>query len=70
MWNLCPERRDSTCSVPLLSSKSIRQFSLSDLIAFKIPHVPSSVCAMLRLYSQSFKILKAVESSVAVSNYI
>ena len=37
--------------------------------AFKIPLVPSSVLAVLGLYSQSFGILNVVESSVALSNY-
>ena len=35
----------------------------------KIPQVPSSVLTALGLYSQSFRILNAVESSVALSNY-
>ena len=42
---------------------------MSDPTAFKTPQVPSSVLAALGLYSQSFKILNAVESSVALSNY-
>ena len=41
---------------------------MSDPMAFKIPQVRSSVLAALRLYSQSFRILNAVESSVALSN--
>ena len=41
----------------------------SDPTAFKIPQVPSSVLAVLGLYSRSFGILNAVESSVALSNY-
>ena len=41
----------------------------SDPTAFKIPQVPSSVLAALRLYSQPFRILNPVESSVALSNY-
>ena len=41
----------------------------SDPAAFKIPQVPSSVLAVLGLYSWSFRILNAVESSVAFSNY-
>ena len=36
---------------------------------FKIPQVSSSVLTVLELYSQSFGILNAVESSVALSNY-
>ena len=42
---------------------------MSDPTAFKIPQIPSSVLAALGLYSQSFKILNAVEPSVALSNY-
>ena len=38
-------------------------------MAFKIPQVPSSILYALGLYSQSFRILNAVESSVALSNY-
>ena len=41
----------------------------SDPTAFKIPRVPSSVLAMLGLNSWSFRILNAVESSVALSKY-
>ena len=43
--------------------------AMSDPTAFKIRQVPSSVLAALGLYSQSFRILNAVESSVALSNY-
>ena len=38
-------------------------------MAFKIPQIPSSVLAVLGLYSWSFVILNAVESSIALSNY-
>ena len=43
--------------------------AMSDPTAFKIPQVPSSILTVLGLYSQSFRILNAVESSVALSNY-
>ena len=42
---------------------------MSDPMAFKISQVPSSVLVALGLYSQSFRILNAVEPSVALSNY-
>ena len=38
-------------------------------MAFKIPQVPSSVLTVHGLYSRSFGILNAVESSVTLSNY-
>ena len=41
----------------------------SDPTAFKILQVPSGVLAVLGLYSRSIGILKAVEFSVALSNY-
>ena len=41
----------------------------SDLTAFKIPQIPSSVLAALGLYSRSFGILNAVEPSLALFNY-
>ena len=41
----------------------------SDPTAFKIPQVPSDILAVLGLYSRSFRILNAVESSIALSSY-
>ena len=41
----------------------------SDPTTIKIPQVPSSILAVLGLYSQSFRNLDAVESSVALSIY-
>ena len=43
--------------------------AMSHPTAFKIPQVPSSVLAVLGLYSRSFRILNAAESSIALSNY-
>ena len=40
----------------------------SDLTAFKIPQVSSSILAVLGLYSRSLGIFNAVESSIALSN--
>ena len=53
------------------SSLKVNQLgnAMSDPTAFKVPQVPSSVLAALGLYNQSFKILNAVEPSVALSNY-
>ena len=74
------ERRDTTYRIPALKGGILHVVSrcyvlnqlgnaTSDPTAFKIRQVPSSVLAALGLYNQSFKILNAVESSVALSNY-
>ena len=74
------ERRDTTYRIPALRGGILHVVSrcyvlnqlgnaTSDPMAFKIPQIPSSVLAALRLYSQSFRILNAVETSVALSNY-
>ena len=74
------ERRDTTFRIPALRGGILHVVSrcyvlnqlgnaMSDPTAFKIPQVPSSVLAVLGLYSRSFGILNAVESSVALSNY-
>ena len=74
------ERRDTIYRIPALSGGILHVVSrcyvlnklgnaTSDPTAFKIPQVPSSVLTMLGLYSRSFRILNAVESSVALSNY-
>ena len=74
------ERRDTTYRIPALRGGILHVVSrcyvlnqlgnaTSDPTAFKIPQVPSSVLAVLRLYSRSFRILNAVKSSIALSNY-
>ena len=74
------ERRDTTYRIPALRGGILHVVSrcyvlnqlgsaTSDPTAFKIPLVPSSILAALGLYSQSLKILNAVESSVALSKY-
>ena len=74
------ERRDTTYRILALGGGILHVVSrcyvlnqlgnaTSDPTAFKIPKVPSDVLAVLGFYSQSFRILNAVESSIALSSY-
>ena len=74
------ERRDTAYRIPALRGGILHVVSrcyvlnqlgnaTSDPTSFKISQVPSSILAALRLYSRFFKILNAVESSIALSNY-
>ena len=74
------ERRDTTYRIPALRGGILHVLSscyvlnllgnaMSDHTAINVPQVPNSVLAALGLYNQSFKILNAVEPSVALSNY-
>ena len=61
------ESRDTTYRIPALRGRILHVVSRCYVLtATKIPQVPSSVLTVLGLYSQSFGILNAVESS---SNY-